>query len=83
MSASNARKGGDAAERVSIRISPRVRTMIEEIKDMQDFDTDADVLRHALAAYHRISEAEKEKDKIVLYDKDKNLKGELIFIKSL
>lgn len=67
-------------ERVSVRLSPRTRDMIEQIKDQQGLRTDADVIRHALAAYHRISQAMYEQDRVVLYDKDNQLKTELNFI---
>jgi hypothetical protein len=67
-------------ERLSIRISPNTRSVIDEIKGQFGYKTDADVIRHALGTQLRIGESVVKNERIYVGDESGKLLKELVFI---
>ncbi len=68
------------SERISVRIGPRTRETIEEIKKQFDYKSDAEVFRHSLGTQARIGESIRRGEKIFVGDGEGKLLKELVFI---
>ncbi|TNJ48483.1 hypothetical protein [Phaeobacter sp. B1627] len=67
-------------ERISVRISPKTRQLMNEIKTAFGFKTDADVIRYALSTQHRIGQSLQRNERIYVGDQDNNILSELVFV---
>jgi hypothetical protein len=77
---SGGQTGTDSEERLSIRISPNTRAVINRIKKQFGYTTDADVIRHALGTQVRIGDSVERNEKIYVGDDTGKLLKELVFV---
>lgn len=67
-------------ERITIRITPATRAVIEAIKRDFGYRTDADVIRHALGTQVRIGESVRNRERIFVGSESGELLKELVFV---
>lgn len=67
-------------DRVSFRVSQKVRSAIEEIKAGFGYTTDAEVMRHAIGTHLRMAEAMRDGEKVYVGKPDDKYLRELVFI---
>ena len=67
-------------DKLSVRINPSTRLVIDQIKTQFGYQTDADVLRHALGTQARIGQSIARGERIFVGDSDGKLLKELVFV---
>lgn len=65
--------------RLSLVVSGELNTRLEEIAD-SSHTTKSDILRKALALYDVVADAKQNKNRLGIFDKDKNLLTEIVGI---
>jgi hypothetical protein len=71
---------GTEENRISLRITPNTREVIDRIKLQFGYRTDADVIRHALGTQLRIGESVIRGERIYVGDTEGRLLKELVFV---